>query len=126
MRGRLLRAMAERLRRGDELLAEYVERIAERFPEARVLLVGSRARGDHLPYSDYDIVVVLPRVGDRIEAMVELRRLKPRGLSLDLIVLGEDELGDPLVAKMLENAVPLHEPRRGATGGRASPREASS
>ncbi|WP_048191538.1 nucleotidyltransferase domain-containing protein [Pyrolobus fumarii] len=102
--------MAERLRRQDKLLMEYVKRILDNYPHARVILIGSRARGTQLPYSDFDLVVVLPRVHDKLTLIEELRRLKPRGLNLDLIVLEESELSDPIVKKMLKNSIDLHNP----------------
>jgi len=109
LRRRLLRSSAERLRRGDELLREYVRRLSQRHPESTVLLFGSRARGSHLPQSDYDVAVVLREAGDRLAAIEELRRLKPRGLPLDLVVLETSDLSDPLVSKMLEGCRVLYD-----------------
>jgi hypothetical protein len=39
-------------------LARFLGRVAERFPLERAILFGSRARGDELRHSDYDLVLV--------------------------------------------------------------------
>jgi len=104
LRERLLKRMAKVIREQDKLLRVFIERVKAAHPEARVYLIGSRARGDNLPYSDYDVLIILPKVDDRIETITRLRRLKPLGLNLDLLVLEESETRDPLVKKMLEGA----------------------
>ena len=43
----------------DELLRRFVEELASRYGEVAVVLFGSRARGSALPYSDYDVAVIL-------------------------------------------------------------------
>ncbi|AEM39111.1 DNA polymerase beta domain protein region [Pyrolobus fumarii 1A] len=85
----------------DEDLMLFVERVRERHPRSAILLFGSRARGDNLPYSDYDVAVILERVEDRLREAEELAKLKPSRLPLDLVVLELDDLRDPLIAKML-------------------------
>jgi len=39
----------------------FVRRLKRELHAARIILFGSRARGDHRPTSDYDILVVSPR-----------------------------------------------------------------
>lgn len=46
-------ALAEELRR-------FRERLSQRFRVTRMILFGSRARGDHLKTSDVDLIVVSP------------------------------------------------------------------
>jgi HEPN domain-containing protein/predicted nucleotidyltransferase len=43
----------------DAILAELTRAIVERFAPERIVLFGSRARGDHHSESDYDLMVVL-------------------------------------------------------------------
>ena len=75
----------------------------------RVLLFGSRSRGDAQPQSDYDVAVFLEPLGDR---WVELDRLA------DLRVRFLDETGafidaKPYLAGTYRDATPLmHEIRR--------------
>ena len=100
--------------RGEDLLAEYVNRLARAYPRSTIVLFGSRARGDNLPYSDYDIAIILPdeECGDKLEETIRARRLKPRGISVDVLVLCASELDeDPLVKQMLRDAKTLYAPR---------------
>ena len=73
----------------DEILAEVADIIARFLPDARILLFGSRARGDAEQTSDFDFAVdagskipldVITRIKDEIE---ELRTLK----SVDIVDL---------------------------------------
>ena len=93
----------EWIEKADVLLREFVERVTRRLGRCAVLLFGSRARGDNLSYSDFDVAVVVEKVEDRISLIEELRSLKPRGLPLDLIVLEVVELEDPIVRRMLKD-----------------------
>lgn len=38
------------------------EVIKQRYPDAKIVFFGSRVRGDYLRDSDYDIIVVFPRL----------------------------------------------------------------
>ena len=40
------------------ILKRFKKRVTQQFPDAKILLFGSRARGDALHSSDYDILVV--------------------------------------------------------------------
>lgn len=58
--------MAPLHRDGDALERKLVERLKElapRYAPLRVILYGSRARGDWLESSDFDLVAVSPRFG---------------------------------------------------------------
>jgi predicted nucleotidyltransferase len=55
----------------------FLKRVQARFPLHRAILVGSRARGDELVESDYDLVLVSPAFAglswrERIAAVLEL------------------------------------------------------
>ena len=109
LRRKLLKSKAKRIKESEKLLCEYVEKISNAYPKSTVILFGSRARGDHLPYSDYDIAVVLEEVKDKLTTIVTLRKLKPRGLPLDLLVFQVDELSDPLILEMLKKCKVLYD-----------------
>ncbi len=109
MRGEAARALAKLNKGLDELLDVFVEMVKSVRPEATIILFGSRARGDHLPYSDYDIAVILPGPEDPVKVVEELRRLKPPRLPADIIVVHRGQLGDPLVARMLRRCRILYD-----------------
>jgi predicted nucleotidyltransferase len=53
----------------------------------RVILFGSHARGEALPDSDIDLLVIEDQVEDRAREMVRLRRaLRPLRVPVDLLV----------------------------------------
>ncbi len=105
----MARRLAELNRGLDGLLHSYVEALKRVYPASAVLLFGSRARGDHLPYSDYDVALVLPSVGDPLAEAVRARSLKPPRLPADVLVLALDQLRDPLVERMLRGCVVLYD-----------------
>jgi hypothetical protein len=45
----------------DERVKRFAEKVRAAMPDARIIWFGSRARGDHMEYSDYDFVVVSER-----------------------------------------------------------------
>ncbi|MEM2187512.1 MAG: nucleotidyltransferase domain-containing protein [Thermofilaceae archaeon] len=104
-----LRWRAELLKRQNELLDEFVKNVAERLGRCAVLLFGSRAHGNHLPYSDFDIAIVVEEAVDKLSLIEELRALKPRGLPLDLIIFEREDLKSPVVKKMLEGAIIVYD-----------------
>ena len=81
-----------------ELIDEAARRIVAAAPGARVILFGSRARGEAGPDSDVDVLVVEPHVGDRLGEIVRLQRvLAPLRLPADVVVVSEahvQEWGD--------------------------------
>lgn len=104
---RRLDVYAERLKAWEEAFREFVETLCRDGRVVKAYLAGSRARGDNLPYSDYDVVVVVKPGVDKIDAAVELRRLRRRGFPLDLLVITADEALDPLYSELLRHAKPL-------------------
>jgi predicted nucleotidyltransferase len=56
----------------DEKVDEMVRRIVERFDPERIILFGSRARGEARPDSDVDLLVVMEVDGSRRDKAVEI------------------------------------------------------
>ena len=73
-----------------EKLTEAVRRLVAAARPRKILLFGSRARGDAAEDSDLDLLVIETEVKDRVEEMVRLNRVL-RGLTLpvELLVVSE-------------------------------------
>jgi len=57
--------------KGPEEIRGFVRKVKERFGPAVIILFGSRARGEELKHSDYDLIVV----SRKFEGMPFLERL---------------------------------------------------
>jgi predicted nucleotidyltransferase len=80
-------------RSADEIIAEMVRRIVERFDPLQIILFGSRARGDAGPDSDVDLLVVFPYVDDVGRRSVQiLSALRGMGMAKDVFVTTPDEI----------------------------------
>jgi predicted nucleotidyltransferase len=66
-------------------------------------LVGSRARGDWTPSSDFDVAVVVGDDVDPVDVATRVRLLRG-SIPLDVVEIRRGELGDPVYAGMLKYA----------------------
>jgi predicted nucleotidyltransferase len=74
----------------ETLIAEAGRRLADVAPDARVILFGSRARGDAGPDSDLDLLVVEPEIESRKAEFVRLRKaLRGLDVAIDLVLVTE-------------------------------------
>ena len=81
--------------RAEETLREVVARIRRTVEPDRVILFGSRARGDAGPESDLDILVVAPSPLPRWKRTVPLyRALAGLGVSKDVVWWTPDEIAE--------------------------------
>lgn len=71
-----------------------VRRIVEQFAPLKIILFGSRGRGDHSPDSDVDLLVVLPAICDNHRSACAIRRaLKDiQPVAKDIVVTTPDDL----------------------------------
>lgn len=75
----------------EALIEEASRRLAAAAPDAKVILFGSRARGEGRPDSDLDLLVIEPQVTSRRAEFVRLREaLGDLGVPVDLVVLSAD------------------------------------
>ena len=108
-----MEARLRRLRAAGEMLREFSEAAARMLGDsATLVLFGSRARGEAGPASDYDVAAIFaerPSGDEYWRLLSEIRSAKPAGLPLDVVLLGLEELEDPLVRRMLDGCVILHD-----------------
>jgi predicted nucleotidyltransferase len=78
-----------------EKLREAVRRLVDAAHPRRIILFGSRARGDAPEDSDVDLLIILAEVKDRVAEMVRLTRVL-RGLILpaELLVVSQAMFDD--------------------------------
>jgi predicted nucleotidyltransferase len=76
----------------ERMLQQAVERIVAAAQPTRVILFGSRSRGDADEGSDVDLLVIEPRVDNQGEEMVRLcQAVGPVGANVDVLVYSEAE-----------------------------------
>lgn len=112
MRRRLLKILRRRVECMERVFRQYTAVLRNLFPRSTLILFGSRARGDYAPYSDYDVMVVVPVVkgAEKLRIAEEVLKVKPRELAVDVLPVGVEELDDPIIRKMLsEGCVILHD-----------------
>ena len=79
----------------DVLIPEIVGALVERFHPFAIILFGSRARGDHRPDSDVDLLVVLQSVADKRRAAAAMRdALAQIPVAKDIIVATPPEIAE--------------------------------
>lgn len=76
-----------------ELIPAMVDRIVHKFHPLRIILFGSHARGEAGPESDVDLLVVLPKVVNKRQAAIEIRRaLADFPVCKDIVVTTPEEI----------------------------------
>ena len=88
-----MRAHADAAVTTTDVVSLMTQRIVEQFQPLKVVLFGSRARGNARPDSDVDLLVVLPECEDRRKAAIAIRRV-PADLPVgkDIIVTTPGEI----------------------------------
>ena len=77
----------------DDIITVMVERIVSLFHPEKIILFGSRARGDAQAGSDVDLLVVLPSCDNRKDATIAvMRSLADLPVSKDILVTCTQEL----------------------------------
>ena len=77
----------------EKLFPEVVERIVQAIDPVKVIVFGSRARGDHRPHSDLDILVIAESAEPRYRRAGPLyRALAHLPLEIDVLVYTPQEV----------------------------------
>lgn len=77
----------------EAILDEMVRRIVERFRPQRIILFGSRARGDATTDSDYDLLIIAPSSQERWRRAVPVYdALMGLRVGKDIVWWTEDEI----------------------------------
>ena len=77
----------------EAVVSVMVDGIIGRFQPSRVVLFGSRSRGDANERSDVDLFVVMSNVPDKRRAAIEIRRsMGDLPVSKDIVVASPDEI----------------------------------
>jgi len=77
----------------ESALQQAVERIAERFYPEKIILFGSRARGQARPDSDADLLVVMSVAGSKRQQAVQIDlALEGIPIPIDLVVVTPEEV----------------------------------
>ncbi len=76
-------------------LKEIADRVTACSTPAKIILFGSRARGDADLDSDLDLVVIYPQIKDRGRMMLDIRRaIGSIGVGVDVLVYSEAEVSE--------------------------------
>jgi predicted nucleotidyltransferase len=78
---------------GIEEIKGFLTRVEQKFSPERIILFGSRARGDHLQDSDYDIIVVSRHFEDShfLDRLTMLFELWDYEFGLDILAYTPEE-----------------------------------
>jgi len=87
----------------DENLQIIRETVHSVFPECRILLFGSRAREEHTPESDYDILILIPWMIEPVDKL-------PYRTAIRKKLLGKGIFSDILLQSYQEAEVKKHLP----------------
>jgi predicted nucleotidyltransferase len=103
--------------RGDPVIQEFLRRITPlRDRLQKIVLFGSRARGDEKPYSDYDILIVVeererPLIDALYDAAQEVLYVTQRLISFKIYKRADFErfaaMPTPFMANVLREGIPL-------------------
>jgi predicted nucleotidyltransferase len=95
-----------------------VNRIVESFHPERIILFGSYAYGTPSPYSDVDLLVILPFEGKNFRQSMRIINTVNPPFSADVLARRPDdtrwryEQGDPLIREALDKGKVLYEQSR--------------
>lgn len=102
----VFRVLGKRRRDLEENLDKYLKLLQDlaRKYNGRAYLFGSRIKGEALPSSDVDVLLVIPDNVDRLQVLHKARRLVPNTL-IEIHVLNENDV--EVFAKLVKELKPI-------------------
>lgn len=93
----------------NDMVLNEITAIAKQFNVDRILLYGSRARGDHLPLSDYDIAIFGEHLSDADKVLLshaidDIKTLK----KIDVVFMTSDR-DDDFARQIFKEGVAIYE-----------------
>ncbi len=99
--------MGKRVSEYEKRFREFIDVLCRSGLAEEMYLVGSRARGDNMPSSDFDIALVIDDDRDPVEVAVKARLLRRESFPLDIVVLRRSEVSDRIYSEMLKHSKKL-------------------
>ncbi len=77
----------------EDKIKRFIERVKKKFTPEKIILFGSRARGDHLKDSDYDIMIISKAFEDLNfrERIIEVYKMVEEPLNVEVICISPEE-----------------------------------
>ena len=99
--------MGKRVSEYEKRFKVFIEELCRSGLAEEMYLIGSRARGDNMPSSDFDVVLIIDDDRDPVEVAVKARLLRREAFPLDIVVLRRSEVSDRIYSKMLKHSKKL-------------------
>jgi predicted nucleotidyltransferase len=96
--------MGRRVSEYEKRFREFVEELCRSGLAEELYLVGSRARGDNIPSSDFDVVIVVGDDKDPVDVATKARLLRRKPFPLDIAAIRQCDALDPIYREMLRDA----------------------
>lgn len=99
----------------DDAVLDYARQVADRFDPEKIILFGSRSRGDAAAHSDVDLLVIMDFQGGPTDQACQIDGAISRTFPLDLLVRRPADvrrrldLGDFFLRNILETGRVLYE-----------------
>ena len=102
--------LRNRVKRYEELFKKFIDNIVQLLGnKVTIILFGSRASGENMESSDFDLMIIVENDADRLSLMEKLYELKPEGVPIDIVVIKKKELEIGTIKKMLKNRRIIHD-----------------
>lgn len=92
---------------------EKIKDIASKYGVEKVILFGSRARGDHLEVSDYDIAIFDEVLSPTQKALINNEVEEIETLKKVDVIFVDKKLNDKLVENIYKEGIVIYEKTRG-------------